>query len=336
MREQTLPQELATFLEAVPCKHVQPLQVPPAFEATLERASKGRALVFVYDIEFQQIRSRGKPDQPHLLEFGGIIFVKTYAWHYLANVHFSLPPAAPLKELGVFQSKYATVSPETQKRLSVVEGAYLWYDRLAQAQGLDAFRAVYSEALASHVARQRGLGRRLPPAPRVTQHDVPQILKVFRGLSFTLGASDVGEPAFAAIWQLYYGDAWVQARLVSTPSVPWLRAFRALLVRSANVVKGDMDISALNNLFASRGLPRLAGHGVVDIAEHNNSLHAQCGTAQLEGTVDCLYRTGRVTPSMQTCLDLVSERLVLDGGKMTAHNPLVDAFLTLVVLLALY
>ena len=334
---------LDTFLSSLPLKHISPRVLPDVLSHVMSTISQGRKLVFIFDVEFQHLlfRANGsKQDDPHIMELGGIICIKRkHSWIYLSNFHFNLPPVASLENLRVFQSQYTTVSPGTKLKLQKIERQHLFADRLSQAHGED-FVKIYKSALASNLAKHRGLRTKLLPAdhPDLQTHaNRLSIINKFKGTSFTLRSHDIGAPAFWQMWKLYLTDTWVCRRQVAPLNRQWVCFFHKLLQQGTCVVKGDMDIIASNNLFQLHRLPKLHSPALClyDIANFNPFLFKLCGSAKLEDTVICLFEKGLVSRKLQQALNTLQNMLVLQGNSLSAHNPLVDAFYTLIIAAAL-
>jgi hypothetical protein len=103
------------------------------------------------------------------------------------------------------------------------------------------------------------------------------------------------------------------------------------------MVKGNMDLLAIDNLMKQYDLPRLPKTIVVyDIAFFNDIFRKLCNNAQLEKTYHCIIEKNLLDPELKQDLKKIFKSLVLIDNKLVAHNPLVDSFYTLIVGLTMY
>jgi hypothetical protein len=103
------------------------------------------------------------------------------------------------------------------------------------------------------------------------------------------------------------------------------------------MVKGNMDLIAINNLMKQYNLPILPKKIVVyDIAFFNDIFRKLCNNAQLEKTYYCIIEKNLLDPNLKKDLKKIFRSLVLNDKKLIAHNPLVDSFYTLIVGLTMY
>jgi hypothetical protein len=151
-----------------------------------------------------------------------------------------------------------------------------------------------------------------------------------------LKLNDIGKENFNTIWQLYLNDNYVKKRTIN-PTIDWLKSFYQTLSKSLLMVKGNMDIIAINNLMIKYKLPQLPKTiKIYDIAYFNNIFLKLCQNAKLEGTYDCIIEKKLLDPEFKPDLKKIFSSLVLIDKKLIAHNPLVDSFYTLIVGLTMY
>lgn len=325
-------------LSRVRLKHTIPSRLATSMSRKLSGISPHSPIAFFYDVEFQHQMVRGQQEITYPLEIGGILFARiATVWWYLANFHMNCPIVGPFESLRVFQSKYVTVSPSTSAALADIEKQYLFGDSLDEATDSATFAARYNLALQSNMARRRGLRSILWSFRKgaIQTSERSKIVKKFKGIAFTLSCRDIGRHNFYKIWRLYSNDSWVKLRKTHIDS-EWCKAFHDLVEQSTSIVKGNMDIKAINNLFHLASVTPLNRNKmwVVDIAEYNPILFKICGSAQLENTVRCLFQKSKVNIDMSRQFNTLRLKLCLqntDTDEIIAHNPLVDSFFTLIV-----
>ena len=109
------------------------------------------------------------------------------------------------------------------------------------------------------------------------------------------------------------------------------------MTTSLLMVKGNMDLIAVNNLMKQYNLPILPKKiFVYDIAFFNDIFRKLCKNAQLETTYYCILEKKLLDPNLKKDLKKIFKSLVLKDKKLIAHNPLVDSFYTLIVGLTMY
>jgi hypothetical protein len=101
----------------------------------------------------------------------------------------------------------------------------------------------------------------------------------------------------------------------------WIKHFLTIYSQSTVIVKGTGDIQALKNICFLKNIPYKEPNGIVDIAEWNAKSKKICGSAKLEHTFHCIYP--KLSPEIRQVLDQ------LPLGE--AHNPVMDATMTLIV-----
>jgi hypothetical protein len=121
------------------------------------------------------------------------------------------------------------------------------------------------------------------------------------------------------------------------PNKKWLASFYDTLINSLLMVKGNMDLIAIDNLMKKYNLPILPKTIIVyDIAYFNDIFRKLCESAQLENTYNCIIEKNLLDSEFNTDYKNIFQSLVLIDKKLIAHNPLVDSFYTLIVGLTMY
>jgi hypothetical protein len=97
---------------------------------------------------------------------------------------------------------------------------------------------------------------------------------------------------------LYLDDKYVKERTIK-PTKEWLSSLYETLSSSLLMVKGDMDLIAINNLMKQYNLPILPKKIMVyDIAFFNDMFRKLCNNAQLETTYHCIIEKNLLDPEL--------------------------------------
>ncbi len=327
-----LADHLITFLSPMKQLNIAPIELPSKLHDTLNFIAGYAPIIFIFDVEFQHIRKNIGKSSRHILEMGGILLVRhDNRWHYFASFHINLPPTTSLQNLGVIQSTYSSVTPKTESQMVQLEDNYLFYQVLGKYKDdPHKFAELYKLFINTKLAKKKKIPY-IEPLP----DNFNKIVRLFKDMSFTLGKKDVGDEYFNKIWKLYLSDPYVRFRVVK-PTTKWLNAFKELLVNSVPVVKGNMDLIAVDNLMHKYRLESVSDQlHVFDIAIFNNTFRKTCNSAELEKSYWCLIEKQLVDPDIEPHLKTIFNSLSLQQKKLVAHNPLVDSFYTLVVALSM-
>jgi hypothetical protein len=262
---------------------------------------------------------------------GGILLAKQEnEWYYYCNFHFNLPPVKKtLSKLNVIQSDYINVSKQTQTKIENIEKQYLYHKKLEKYKNDPIkFMKYYNSIKNLSIIKKKKL--------KVDENNLNQLLKKIKDISFTLKLKDIGSDNFHKIWDLYLHDKYVKGRTIK-PTKEWLSSLYETLSSSLLMVKGNMDLIAINNLMKQYDLPILPKKiTVYDIAFFNDIFRQLCNNAQLETTYHCIIEKNLLDPELNQDLKKLFKSLVLIDKKLIAHNPLVDSFYTLIVGITMY
>lgn len=331
-----LPEELAEalikFLSEMKLYNINPMPLNSKFQEILGLIGGFFPLLFIFDIEFQHIRKANPKKSKHILEFGGIMFIqKNREWSYLCSFHFNLPPITSIDKLGVIQSKYMTVTENTKEKVIELENNYLFNNVLEKYKNNpEKFKELYEEFIESKLAKRKKISY-LNPIPE----NFNKIIRIFKDISFTLGKNDIGDENFNKLWDLYLNDKYVKERTIKVKK-EWLRAFHTVLRYSIPVVKGNMDIIALDNLMDKYKIDSISDKiQIYDIALFNAAFRKFCNSAELEKSYWCLIEHSLIDPELEGSLKDIFRNLCIKDKKLSAHNPLVDSYYTLVVALSM-
>jgi hypothetical protein len=312
------------WIDNIPLKNINPFKLNNKIQTILNNMTT-LSSVLIFDIEFQTFKY-----EKHLLEMGGILFKKEKdGWYYYCNFYFNLPVIKPITKLNVIQSDYINVSNKTKLKIIKIENNYLYYKKLEKYKDdPNKFIKYYNKIKNSSILKKRNLNLDI--------NNPKQVIKKLKDISFTLKLNDIGKENFNTIWQLYLNDNYVKKRTIN-PTIDWLKSFYQTLSKSLLMVKGNMDIIAINNLMIKYKLPQLPKTiKIYDIAYFNNIFLKLCQNAKLEGTYDCIIEKKLLDPEFKPDLKKIFSSLVLIDKKLIAHNPLVDSFYTLIVGLTMY
>ena len=313
------------WINNIPLKNVDTFILNEKLQTILNKITS-LSSILIFDIEFQS-----HFNERYLLEMGGILLVKQdNKWYYYGNFHFNLPPVKTLSKLNVIQSDYINVSKQTQKKIENIEKQYLYHKKLEQYKNDPIKFIKYYNSI-----------KNLPIIKKKIKIDLNKdnfnkLYKKVKDISFTLKLKDIGSENFYKIWKLYLEDKYVKDRTI-IPTKKWLKSLYNMLTNSLLMVKGNMDIIAINNLMKQYNLPVLPKTILVyDIAFFNDIFRKMCNNAQLENTYHCIIEKNLLDHELNKDFKKIFKSLVLNDKKLIAHNPLVDSFYTLIVGLTMY
>lgn len=334
--KENLPEEVAealiSFLSKIKVCNFNPTKLNSKFQEILGLIGGFFPILFIFDVEFQNLRKVNSKKSKHILEFGGIIFIqRNREWIYLCNFHLNLPPIADIDKLGVIQSKYISTSEETKNKILDIEENYLFYLVLEKYKNdHEKFKQLYNKYIESKLSKKKKIPY-LEPKPE----NFNKIIKLFKEISFNLGKNDIGDENFYELWDLYLNDKCVKERTLKISHV-WLQAFHVVLRYSIPVVKGNMDIIALDNLMEKYKLDSISDKiQIFDIAVFNAAFRNACSSAELEKSYWCLIEKNFIDPELEETFKFIFNNLAIQNKKAMAHNPLVDAYYTLVVAMSM-
>ena len=315
------------WINNIPVKNLNTFKLNNTIQIILNKitAASSKTSILIFDIEFQT-----HFNDKHLLELGGILLVKQLnEWYYYGNFHFNLPPVTNTTKLNLLQSDYINVSKETEKKIIEIEKHYLYHKKLEKYKNEPIKFIKYFNSIKNiPIIKKKNL--------KLNENNFNQIIKKVKDISFTLKLKDVGSYNFNQIWNLYLQDKYVKERTIK-PNKEWLLSLYETMTNSLLMVKGNMDLIAINNLMKQYNLPILPTKIVVyDIAFFNDIFRKLCNNAQLEKTYYCIIEKNLLDPNLKNDLKKIFKSLVLNDKKLIAHNPLVDSFYTLIVGLTMY
>lgn len=313
------------WINNIPLKNLDTFKFNEKLQTILNKITS-LSSILIFDIEFQS-----NFNERYLLEMGGILLVKqNNIWYYYGNFHFNLPPVKTLSKLNVILSDYINVSKKTEKKIINIEKQYLYHKKLEQ----------YKDDLNKFITYFNSI-KNLPIIKKkikvdLNKDNLKQIIKKTKEISFTLKLKDIGSENFYKIWNLYLEDKYVKKRTI-IPTKKWLKSLYNTLTSSLLMVKGNMDIIAINNLMKQYNLPVLPKTILIyDIAFFNDIFRKLCSNAQLENTYHCIIEKNLLDPELNKDFKQIFKSLVLNDKKLIAHNPLVDSFYTLIVGLTMF
>lgn len=315
------------WINNIPVKNLNSFKLNDKIQTILNKMTieSSKTSILIFDIEFQT-----HFNDKHLLELGGILLVKQLnEWYYYGNFHFNLPPVKNTTKLNLLQSDYINVSKETEKKIIEIEKNYLYHKKLEKYKNepnkfIKYFNSIENIPIIKKIKI------------KLNENNFNQIIKKVKDISFTLKLKDVGSSNFNKIWHLYLQDKYVKERTIN-PNKEWLMSLYETMTNSLLMVKGNMDLIAINNLMKQYNLPILPKKIVVyDIAFFNDIFRKLCNNAQLETTYYCIIEKNLLDPNLKKDLKKIFRSLVLNDKKLIAHNPLVDSFYTLIVGLTMY
>ena len=312
------------WLNNIPLKNIVNIKLCDKLQIILNKMTN-KSSILIFDIEFQTYFNN-----KHLLEMGGILFEKrNNEWYYYGNFHFNCPPITDITKLNIIQSDYINVTKETEKEILKIERNYLFYKKLEKYKNNEnKFIKYFNSIKNSSILKKRNINLDI--------NDFNKIIKKVKDISFTLKKKDIGIENFNKLWYLYLNDKHV-IKITLYPNKKWLASFYDTLINSLLMVKGNMDLIAIDNLMKKYNLPILPKTIIVyDIAYFNDIFRKLCESAQLENTYNCIIEKNLLDSEFNTDYKNIFQSLVLIDKKLIAHNPLVDSFYTLIVGLTMY
>lgn len=316
------------FLKEIKHKAIQNIRVHGKLADTLHSIAGFTQYVFVFDAEFQRVYSHGSEER-HILEFGGIIFQQDEKrnWKFVGNFHFNIPPVS--KNVGLIHSTFLTVTQKTQAMMDNIEKDYVFYHQLEKLKdNPEEFKKYYYSIMKLPIVRKKKVPVMDP------DKEATKIIKAFKNLTYKLNRKDVGNYAFKKMWNLYLTDPLVKSRMLR-PNRKWLYALKQILENSLLVVKGMNDIIAIDNLLHLFKIEKIQDKvQTLDIAVYNGPFRETCKSAELEKTYKCIINNNLMDSDMKPMLKNIYQNLHTD--EILAHNPLVDAFYTLVVAISMH
>jgi hypothetical protein len=317
------------WINNIPIKNLNSFKLNNKIQTILNNITSvsSKSSILIFDIEFQT-----HFNDKHLLEMGGILLVKQEnEWYYHGNFHFNLPPVKIISKLNVIQSDYINVSKQTKQEIENIEKEYLYHKKLEKYKDDPIkFMKYYDSIKDLPIIKKKKL------KVDCVAHNLKQVIKKIKDISFTLKLKDIGSDNFHKIWDLYLQDKYVKERTIK-PTKQWLISLYETLTSSLLMVKGNMDLIAIDNLMKQYNLPILPKTILVyDIAFFNDIFRKLCNNAQLENTYHCIIEKNLLDPYLNQDLKNIFKSLVLIDKKLVAHNPLVDSFYTLIVGLTMY
>jgi len=313
------------WINNIPLKNLDTFKFNEKLQTILNKITS-LSSILIFDIEFQS-----NFNEKYLLEMGGILLVKqNNKWYYYGNFHFNLPPVKTLSKLNVILSDYINVSKQTEKKIINIEKQYLYHKKLEKYKDDPNQFITYFNSIKNLPIIKKKIKINL------NKDNLKQIIKKTKEISFTLKLKDIGSENFYKIWNLYLEDKYVKKRTI-IPTKEWLKSLYNTLTSSLLMVKGNMDIIAINNLMKQYNLPVLPKTILIyDIAFFNDIFRKLCNNAQLENTYHCIIEKNLLDPELNKDFKQIFKSLVLNDKKLIAHNPLVDSFYTLIVGLTMF
>jgi len=315
---------LNNFLSNISNKNIDLIKLPPKLQDIIQQISNNKDIIFILDIEFQ---SKPFENTKHILEMGGIFFIKkNNIWFSHSNFHINLPLIDKLDKLNIIQSKYITAQSKTKKQIEKLEDKYLFINKLNKAiDNPKLFKKIYSKVLLSPLTKKKKFIK-YDPIPE----NFKKIIRNLEQIAFTLKSKDIDEDIFNNIWNLYLNDTVVKHRTINLSS-NFANILKNVIMNSTLIMKGNMDLIAINNLLTKYKIPTLNNIEFYDIAKFNESFKNLCDSAKLEESYWCLINKSLVEPDFEETLKKIFKSLVIPEKKLIAHNPLIDCFYTLVV-----
>lgn len=274
-----------------------------------------KPITVCFDIEFQHMladyqsgyylsreRSLGETSAPFIRELGMLIFIHPYdeqlkdreVW-FLGTIFVNFPPlTVDVLETRLLVPDNLTVTDETLKKINLIFDKYFFIDDGSNYDLYEQFCSSSSD---------------------------PKKIKYF---IFGNMLDNERKKAFIDIYNLYYADELVIERInkIRDQEQNFLRLFSNIGKKCMFVVKGKVDIDAVQNSCKLYNVDKVPFYNVYDIELFNNFSHMISSSAKLEDTYKALVKT--------TAFKELNKK-VFHYENQKAHNPVFDSLMTIVV-----
>lgn len=288
----------------------------------LDRLYTTKYIVFL-DIEFQTINH-----QPYILELGIIIYEKNKEIPILIDhVNF---PLLEKENLRLLLSKYCTVSEKTELQMKKLEDLF-------RINVTDINSILKNKDLIQFIP-DRKIRKQLKDAvitKNLTLEHPEKIQKIIDQMFFNLYKNRLNnfyKPIYTKIIDLYKNDELVKKRLINPYN--YLNTLKPYFHEMTLVHKEGMDILAINNDLKKYNVKITKSILHKDIAVYNNTLKEKYLTAKLyESYIFLKNDYYNKYLDLQKFDGLLIKCLDNKMPIIKAHNPLSDAYFTIIIFL---
>lgn len=299
-----------------------PVRVKEITDPSLREALDGikmRDLLISFDCEFYTIKDLKNKFISHssvlyennahfVREIGIMFFFYDYGsnkWWFWGNVHLNFPSPTnfgiPEKIIRYEVGKFSNVSLETAKLMQKNDEYFL----------TDSF-------IETHVTKFD------------KQHKIPYLKKNREKILFEIYKDDLPKSLKKIVddqYKLYHEDRNVKDRSLSvSDTVEFLDLFHELQMKATLLIKGRNDLDAIcNNMTLINKKCELSKAHYYDIEIFNSLSRRFFGSAKLYDTFVGFTESSQYLEVKDSLESLLSEK------NLNAHNPLFDAYITLVV-----
>lgn len=279
------------------------------------------------DIEFQilQDKIRNRPDkiqQPYILELGLIIFEKGKDEPILIDhVNF---PLLKNRNIQLISSKYCTVTKQTEDKMIKVEQNFTINvtDPESIKNNKELIRFIPNSNVRNKLKNNN-----------IDSDEVEKIQKNVDLLRFNMFRNRLSGKYvnyFNQILDLYNNDELVKKRLINPAN--YLNKLKEYLLNMTLVHKENMDIMALNNDFKMYNININKNIQHIDIKSYNDEFNRIYKTSKLYESYINLknnYFNEELKVFDNNLNDILKQKMPI----IKAHNPLSDAYFTVIVFL---
>jgi hypothetical protein len=287
------------------------------------------------DIEFQILQDKisnrpngesqilqDKIQQPYILELGLIIFEKGKDEPILIDhVNF---PLLKNRNIQLISSKYCTVTKQTEDKMIKVEENFTINvsDPISIKNNKELIRFIPNSNIRNKLKNNN-----------IDSDEIEKIQKNVDLLRFNLFRNRLSGKYtnyFNQILDLYNNDELVKKRLINPTN--YLNKLKNYLLNMTLVHKENMDIMALNNDFKMYNININKDIQHIDIRSYNDEFNRKYKTSKLYESYLNL-KNDYFNEELKLFDDNLNDNLKKEMPIIKAHNPLSDAYFTVIVLL---
>lgn len=267
-----------------------------------------------YVIEYNQVQT--------INEMGGIIFIKmNNTWYLHAIIHLNLPPLIKnINQYYLLTSNYNTININTYKKIIKNEKLLLPEYKINEKNYK---KILLNDPIINLYIKPKQIDMLLKNNNyNIVKTKIEKIKYMIKG--YDLIKLPKKHKIFTENINLILSDSDVKSRQI-TEINNFIKLTNKLFSISYLIVKGLEDIKALKNHTILLKQNYIVLTHLFDISKYNQILFNKCNSAKLEETYLCLQKMN-LLDKYNKYYDVINK-----FTKMKAHNPLVDAYYTIII-----
>jgi len=298
------------WLDLIPNKQIMNIEV----ENLLYNSMTKLNYIISFDVEFIRYAIENRQVQT-IHELGGIILnKKNNKWYIICIFHINMIPLITnIKQYYLLTSNYNTITTETLNKVIEIEKKLL-------PEYISDIKLIKNNAIIKRYLSNSKIKKLI---------NDKDIHKKLSKIKYMIKGSDLQKneyELFTKSIELILSDPDVIKRQIEYKNQRmFIKLTNILFSNSYLIVKGQEDLKALKNHTLMLNENSIKLHHFFDIAKYNNLLFKRCNSAQLENTYDCLKKLN-LTQKYDLYLKVIEK-----FTELKAHNPLVDAYYTLII-----